>query len=278
MKKFRIKNIHKKLILLAILQLSISLSSVTFSWATGQERLDSQKELEDEEIVKVLGKGLSHERKLISNISKKSLLEMSGLVLKINENKEQSKNSLKTSNKSVLSASEALDFIKFATTSKKIELVNSDAEYFSTETLDSIALGDVGPQVKCLAEAVYFEARGEDLIGQSAVAEVILNRVDSKYFPNSICKVVAEGADRLNACQFSYNCDGKPEYVNERKAYERILKLSDIFYRGAARILTNGATFYHSKEVAPSWASKLKKTGEIGRHLFYRAERRLVQN
>ena len=149
---------------------------------------------------------------------------------------------------------------------------------FSSETLDYLLLGDVDPQVKCLAEAIYFEARGENVIGQYAVAEVILNRVDADQFPNSVCKVVSEGATKLNSCQFSYNCDGKPEYINDLKSYKRILKLSDMFYDGTARLLTGGATFYHSQDVNPSWTTKLKKTRELGRHIFYKIESRVAEN
>ena len=152
-----------------------------------------------------------------------------------------------------------------------------DTKIFSSESLDYVNLGDVDQQVKCLAEAIYFEARGENVVGQYAVAEVILNRVDQKQFPNSVCEVVSEGATKLNSCQFSYNCDGKPEYINDLKSYKRILKLADMFYAGTARLLTGGATFYHSQDVSPSWIAKLKKTREIGRHIFYKIESRVAQ-
>ena len=122
----------------------------------------------------------------------------------------------------------------------------------------------------CLAQAIYFEARGEALEGQYAVGEVIINRVLSKDFPNSVCGVISEGANRLNACQFSYNCDGKLETIKEKKIYERILKLSQMLLEPSARFLTSGATFYHSKLVSPSWSKKFIKTNEIGNHVFYK--------
>ncbi|MDG2473787.1 MAG: cell wall hydrolase, partial [Paracoccaceae bacterium] len=103
------------------------------------------------------------------------------------------------------------------------------------------------------------------------------NRVDAKQFPNSVCKVVSEGATKLHSCQFSYNCDGKPEFVNDSKSYKRILKLANMFYSGTARLLTGGATFYHTKDVNPSWTSKLKKTRQIGGHIFYKIESRVAQ-
>ena len=143
--------------------------------------------------------------------------------------------------------------------------------------MDQLHLPKANRELECLAEAVYFEARGEDLIGQLAVAEVILNRVDSDMFPGSICAVISEGANKLNSCQFSYNCDGKPEIIIETKAYSRILKLSDFIHSGSARLLTGGAVFYHSDKVNPSWAKKFKKTNKIGRHLFYKIEQRMAQ-
>ena len=145
------------------------------------------------------------------------------------------------------------------------------AQFFSFQTLDSLPSKSPGPQTTCLAEAVYFEARGENLAGQAAVAEVILNRVASKKFPNTVCKVINQGSSRKFKCQFSYMCDGKSEKIYDRNSYERIVKLSWIMIMGSARVLTNGATYYHSSGVSPVWAKSLKKTNVIGRHIFYRS-------
>lgn len=131
-------------------------------------------------------------------------------------------------------------------------------------------VSSIDNELKCLAEAIYFEARSENIMGQIAVAEVILNRVDSPNFPNKICKVISEGEKNLNACQFSYNCDGISERIKEKKEYNRILKISSILYTGTARLFTNGAVFYHSDGVKPSWADKFEKTAKIGRHHFYK--------
>ena len=144
-------------------------------------------------------------------------------------------------------------------------------QFFSFQTLDSLPNKSPGPQTTCLAEAVYFEARGENLAGQAAVAEVILNRVASKKFPNTVCKVINQGSSRKFKCQFSYMCDGKSEKIYDRNSYERIVKLSWIMIMGSARVLTNGATYYHTSGVSPVWAKSLKKTNVIGRHIFYRS-------
>tara|TARA_A100001011_G_scaffold368708_1_gene423282 strand:- start:286 stop:918 length:633 start_codon:yes stop_codon:yes gene_type:complete len=146
---------------------------------------------------------------------------------------------------------------------------NNNMGSLSFDTLDNLPKPKSSAEIKCLAEAIYFEARGESIEGQYAVGEVIINRVLSKDFPNSVCGVISEGSSRLNACQFSYNCDGKLETINEKKIYERILKLSKILLEPSARFLTGGATFYHSKLVSPSWSKKFIKTNEIGNHVFY---------
>ena len=231
----------------------------------------------DVEFAVFLGKALSLERELISSITKEHLLEMSGLSLfqSKQKNREDGVNEYGSNKVSSNFKSNVLGSKIAKTFSKPL---NQKPEGFSGETVDHLLLADLDNQVKCLAEAMYFEARGENVLGQYAVAEVILNRVDSNGFPNSVCKVVSEGSTKLHACQFSYNCDGKPEYVNDHKSYERILKLSNMLYGGTARVLTDGATFYHSDSVLPSWTAKMKRTSEIGRHIFYRLEKRIAQN
>lgn len=122
---------------------------------------------------------------------------------------------------------------------------------------------------RCLAEALYFEARGETVRGQFAVAEVILNRVDSRAYPQSVCGVVNQGASST-VCQFSYVCDGKPETITEDRAFSRAGKIAAIMLSGAPRGLTMGATHFHTAQVNPGWASRLPRTATIGAHLFYR--------
>ena len=68
---------------------------------------------------------------------------------------------------------------------------------------------------KCLANAVYFESRGESVRGQIAVAQVVMNRVFSPFYPNDVCGVVYQNAHRHNACQFTFACDGIPDIVTE---------------------------------------------------------------
>lgn len=125
---------------------------------------------------------------------------------------------------------------------------------------------------RCLAEALYFEARGENLQGQFAVAEVILNRRDSRNFPGSVCGVVNQGtkSGKRYACQFSYKCDGRAEVFSEGGAYIQVGKVARIMLDGRARDLTKGATFYHAGSVRPSWSRKFQRTAKVGSHYFYR--------
>ncbi len=138
------------------------------------------------------------------------------------------------------------------------------------------AAGD--EQWQCLAEALYFEARGETVKGQFAVAEVILNRVDSPRYPNSVCGVVHQGTGKKYGCQFTYTCDGNPESIHEPGAFADVGKVALLMLSGAPRALTDGATHYHTGQVNPKWARKFPLTAQIGTHLFYRQPTRLSRN
>jgi hypothetical protein len=147
--------------------------------------------------------------------------------------------------------------------------------------LDEIAHVKVGKRSKawrCLTQALYFEARGESLVGQVAVAEVILNRVDSPAYPNSVCAVVHQGQQQQNGCQFSFFCDGKAERIGDRGAYEELGKVAWVMLEGKPRILTGDATHYHAATVKPRWAKRLVRTARIGDHIFYRQPLQLSKN
>lgn len=123
---------------------------------------------------------------------------------------------------------------------------------------------------ECLAQAVYFEARGEPILGQVAVAEVVLNRRDSGRYPDSVCGVVRQGTGERDRCQFSYWCDGQAEDVADAEAWERAGRVARAMLDGAPRALTDGATFYHADSVDPYWADVFAETAQIGAHIFYR--------
>ena len=122
----------------------------------------------------------------------------------------------------------------------------------------------------CLAEAIYFEARSEAKIAQQAVAEVIMNRVDSRRYPNSVCEVVNQGAHKRHRCQFSYNCDGLPETILNARAWHRAKEIAKEMVTAEIRPLTKGATHYHTTSVRPFWSSSLVRTAKYGAHIFYK--------
>jgi spore germination cell wall hydrolase CwlJ-like protein len=143
---------------------------------------------------------------------------------------------------------------------------------FNEVELASMPAVQGGSQWQCLTEALYFEARGETLMGQFAVAEVILNRVDMPNYPDSVCGVIKQGTGRIHGCQFSYTCDGRPEVVDEYAAWERVGKVAKIMLDGAPRDLTKDASHYHTTTVSPTWARSYPRTARIGTHVFYRQQ------
>ena len=133
------------------------------------------------------------------------------------------------------------------------------------------------PQVKCLAEAIYYEARGEGIAGQKAIAEVVFNRIRSGMFPRSICGVVTE--DSGGTCQFSFECDGHAHVAREPYEWMRARVLAAAIISGVIKLNdeTDGAVAYHATYVDPDWGNHLVRTVRIGNHIFYRfANRRAL--
>jgi spore germination cell wall hydrolase CwlJ-like protein len=127
-------------------------------------------------------------------------------------------------------------------------------------------------ELTCLALNVYFEARGESKAGQQAVAEVTMNRVASKHYPDSVCDVVYEkNWDRLRkryVSAFSWTeFESRP--LPEGKAWQRAQQAALDVYYGRTEPVLEGATLYHSVHIRPSWARGVKPVARIGRHVFY---------
>jgi spore germination cell wall hydrolase CwlJ-like protein len=126
------------------------------------------------------------------------------------------------------------------------------------------------PEQRCLAQAVYFEARSEPEEGQAAVAQVVLNRALSGLYPGSVCGVVFQNQQRRNACQFSFTCEGHALHVNEGESWSRAVRIAREVTDGSTYVSDVGdATHYHASYVRPGWARALKKTETIGHHIFY---------
>lgn len=126
----------------------------------------------------------------------------------------------------------------------------------------------------CLAEAIYHEARGETVYGQTAVAQVIMNRVFSRYYPDSICGVVYQNAHRRNACQFSFACSGKPMPIADEGAWAVAQRIAKLAVDGQIWEPEIGkATHYHAVWVKPWWVGTMHKLTSHGVHIFYRPTR-----
>lgn len=124
---------------------------------------------------------------------------------------------------------------------------------------------------KCLAEAVYFESRGEAVRGQIAVAQVVMNRVFSGKYPDTVCGVVYQNKYRHLACQFTFACDNIPDVIREPEMWERAKKISKAMLDGQIWLPEVGkSTHYHAYWVRPSWVAEMKKMYKFGVHTFYR--------
>ncbi len=124
---------------------------------------------------------------------------------------------------------------------------------------------------RCLANAIYFEARDQPYQGQVAVAQVVINRVFSGIYPRDVCGVVYQNAHRHLACQFTFACDGKPEAINEWPEWARAKRIAQETLDGVLYVKAVGtATHYHANYVHPNWVREMHRLAREGEHLFYR--------
>ena len=128
----------------------------------------------------------------------------------------------------------------------------------------------------CLADAIYYEARGESVVGQLAVADVVLNRVAHENYPNTICGVVYQGSHRATGCQFSFTCDGSLNRRINARMRNDAEELASAVLAGLSVPVSREATHYHADYVDPFWASSLVPTAQIGAHKFYRLPSKIV--
>ena len=139
----------------------------------------------------------------------------------------------------------------------------------------------IAEALMCMALNIYHEARNQSIVGQVAVAEVVMNRVEDSRFPDTICEVVKQAityknTDKpvLHKCQFSWYCDGqKDEPDFDSNAWWRAKEYAHIVMSGKIVIdVTQGATHYHATYVRPEWAKTKTRTTRIDKHIFYRWE------
>lgn len=124
--------------------------------------------------------------------------------------------------------------------------------------------------LRCLTQAVYYEAAVEPIPGRRAVAQVVLNRVRHPAYPNSVCGVVYQGSERRTGCQFSFTCDGSLLRQPSVRAWSEAQAVARAALAGYVEPAVGTATHYHADYVLPKWAFQLAKTSQIGRHIFYR--------
>ena len=139
---------------------------------------------------------------------------------------------------------------------------------------------DANGEAFCLAKNIYFEAGNQPLIGKVAVSHVVLNRVDSSLYPDTICDVVYQSRWRINwkgeevpvrnKCQFSWFCDGKSDEPVDSKTWIESMLIARRVIEGEWSDGTEGATHYHADSVLPYWASSLNRTVTVDNHLFYK--------
>lgn len=135
-----------------------------------------------------------------------------------------------------------------------------------------VAMAQLLAERRCLAEAMYYEARGEGVTGQMAVAEVVFHRMRSSIYPATICGVVFQGAQEKVSCQFSFVCNGDMDRAKNPRAWSESKLLAAKIMTGAVQLgdITDDATSYHAVSVEPVWAGHLIRTVQIGNHIFYR--------
>ena len=135
-------------------------------------------------------------------------------------------------------------------------------------------------ELECLALNSYFEARNQSLAGQIAVAQVVLNRVKSEHYPNTICEVIQQGPTYenwkgnvlpvRNQCHFSWWCDGMSDIPQDKETYSNILSIMQDLLDNKTLDITEGSVYYHADYVKPSWANEVQQTLTIDNHIFYK--------
>jgi len=130
--------------------------------------------------------------------------------------------------------------------------------------------GTYASALKCLSQAVYYEAANEPMQGRRAVAQVVLNRMRHPGYPKSICGVVYQGSQRRTGCQFSFTCDGSLLRAPAARPWREAQDIARRALAGYVEPAVGTATHYHADYVLPKWAFQLGKIGQLGRHIFYR--------
>jgi spore germination cell wall hydrolase CwlJ-like protein len=141
-----------------------------------------------------------------------------------------------------------------------------------TPSPSELEIAQLAQDERCLAEAIYYEARGEGTEGQMAIAEVVFHRLHRPGYPRSICGVVYQGVGEGVSCQFSFVCNGEMLRRKTPTDWYRAKRLAARIISGITQLgdSTDGATSFHAADVEPGWADSLERTVQIGNHIFYK--------
>ena len=197
---------------------------------------------------------------------------------KIPEVEVQPKNKLLASVIVLLIFSMMLNFNLWQKVADQGEAIYNEVIALSTPIAEPETVADPTinqAELACLAKNIYFESANESDLGKIAVAMVVLNRVESQDFPNTICEVVhqpSRNSTNKKGCQFSWTCDGKPDNVRSQEKYQAIVALSRDILRSRDTIvdIVDGALYYHAVYVRPSWTKYFEKVARIDTHIFYK--------
>lgn len=136
------------------------------------------------------------------------------------------------------------------------------------QAVDPAGAAPLDDAITCLARSIYWEAKGEPPREMEAVANVVMNRLASDDFPDTVCAVVKQGSE-TKSCQFSWWCDGRPDEVAEQERYELATEIARKALNGQLQDRTRGALYFHDRTVSPDWAREYTRTAQTRRFLFY---------
>ncbi len=137
------------------------------------------------------------------------------------------------------------------------------------QSVDPVGEEPLDDAITCLSRTIYWETRGEGAAGMEAVANVVMNRLGHKGFPNTICGVVKQGHEQ-GACQFSWWCDGRSDDAEEDKSYAIAKEIARKALNRQLTDRTGGALYFHHRKVTPNWSNEYLRTVEVGEHVFYK--------
>lgn len=154
-------------------------------------------------------------------------------------------------------------------TSLKTEPSTPPLSKTEVKAVDPAGQAPMDDAATCLSRTIYWEAKGGNSEDMEAVANVVLNRLGHKGFPDTVCEVVKQGSEK-SPCQFSWWCDGRPDQVEEEGRYAIAREIARKALNQQLPDRTNGALFFHDRSADVDWSKSYIKTKEIGSFKFYK--------